>query len=143
MTYLRGGSFVTDASRWPGKGSHALRHISEQGTCSGRVTVHFTMLPARVLLIPLLRSARPLLQHSLQQQVPRYRRSFSSTPPPRAAESQDAFISAFKNTTLFRKLADKPDALKALENFAKLLQGAGTHFCGLRATLPYVMLNRR
>lgn len=78
------------------------------------------MFPARIIAIAALRTARPAVHCSY-----RYQRSFSVTPAPRAAENPDAFITAFQNTSLFKKLADKPDALVALEQFAKLLQSSG------------------
>ena len=54
-----------------------------------------------------------------------YRQHFSLSPRPQAAESPDSFLATFEHTALFRKLADKPDALSALTDFAKLLQTQG------------------
>lgn len=53
------------------------------------------------------------------------RRTFISTPRIQAAEDPNAFISSFRNTTLFKRFADKPEALQALEAFAKVLQSKG------------------
>lgn len=53
------------------------------------------------------------------------RRSLHYTPYRRAAEDKDAFFKAFQNTTIFQKLAHHPEALTALEDFAKLLQAKG------------------
>jgi hypothetical protein len=81
------------------------------------------MFPSRLLAIATIRSVRPFLRFSHQQ--PHFRRNFSITPYPQAAENPNAFITAFKNTTVFQKLADKPDALRALTQFAKLMQDQG------------------
>ncbi|KAF8665753.1 hypothetical protein AX16_000201 [Volvariella volvacea WC 439] len=82
------------------------------------------MLPVRVLVIPALKTARPIFYSSLQHAYSG-RRPFSSTLATRASEPPETFVTAFRNTSLFRKLADKPEALEALQNFAKLLQDAG------------------
>ena len=58
----------------------------------------------------------------------RCRRSFSFTPRLQASEDEDAFLSQFKNTSVFVKLADKPDALMALRDFAELMKAQGQ--CG-------------
>ncbi|KAH7930257.1 hypothetical protein BV22DRAFT_1101858 [Leucogyrophana mollusca] len=55
----------------------------------------------------------------------RCRRTFSFTPQLRAAENDDAFMTQFKNTSIFRKLADKPEALMALRDFANLMRDKG------------------
>ncbi|TFK76104.1 hypothetical protein BDN72DRAFT_891952 [Pluteus cervinus] len=83
--------------------------------------LRLTASHSRVLTIPALRTIRPAIHFSPPPPTPR--RAFTSTQPKQASE--DPIISAFKNTSLFRKLADKPEALHALENFAKLLQEAG------------------
>jgi hypothetical protein len=54
-----------------------------------------------------------------------FRRHFSSSPRPQAAENPDPFLTSIKNTAIFQKLADKPDALSALAHFAKVLQDQG------------------
>lgn len=55
------------------------------------------------------------------------RQQFSSTPHRRASEDPDVFISAFKNTALFRELADKPEVLQATKDLVRVLQEEGRH----------------
>ncbi|KAJ8595359.1 hypothetical protein M405DRAFT_857436 [Rhizopogon salebrosus TDB-379] len=55
----------------------------------------------------------------------RCRRTFSSTSRLQASEDEDAFLSQFKNTSVFTKLADKPEALMALRDFAELMRAQG------------------
>ena len=60
--------------------------------------------------------------------LPPYRpafRTFSITPRRQAAEVPDEFINAIKHTALFQKLADKPDALKALSDLYALTKEMG------------------
>ncbi|KAF8897347.1 hypothetical protein BD779DRAFT_1490324 [Infundibulicybe gibba] len=83
------------------------------------------MFSLQVIAVATLRNARPLLQYSYQRPPPQFRRPFSATPHPQASENPEAFITAFKNTSIFKKLADKPEALVALEEFARLLQSSG------------------
>ncbi|KAI0306928.1 hypothetical protein B0F90DRAFT_1813773 [Multifurca ochricompacta] len=52
-------------------------------------------------------------------------RTFSTTSRRRAAEVPDDFINAIKHTPLFQKLADKPDALKALSDLYSLTKEMG------------------
>ncbi len=54
------------------------------------------------------------------------RRTFYFTSHRRAIENKEAFFRAFQNTTLFQKLAEHPEAVTALEDFAKLLQATGS-----------------
>ncbi|KZP24580.1 hypothetical protein FIBSPDRAFT_1042043 [Athelia psychrophila] len=51
-------------------------------------------------------------------------RDFSTTPAPQAAES-DSFIDRFRHTETFKKLADKPDVLAALSEFAGKMKEQG------------------
>lgn len=53
-------------------------------------------------------------------------RTFSTTPRRQAAEVPDDFINAIKHTPLFQKLADKPNALKALSDLYSLTKDLGT-----------------
>jgi hypothetical protein len=53
------------------------------------------------------------------------RRTFSFTSRLQASEDEDAFLSQFKNTSVFSKLADKPEALMALRDFAELMRAQG------------------
>ncbi|OAX42880.1 hypothetical protein K503DRAFT_262257 [Rhizopogon vinicolor AM-OR11-026] len=55
----------------------------------------------------------------------RCRRTFSFTSRLQASEDEDAFLSQFKNTSIFGKLADKPEALMALRDFAELMRAQG------------------
>lgn len=81
------------------------------------------MYHARNMLIPLvLRQSTAVLRRT---HYPTSLRQFSVTPPPQAAENEDSFISKFKNTSVFQQLADKPDALAAIQKFAQLLQSSG------------------
>jgi hypothetical protein len=52
-------------------------------------------------------------------------RTFSATPRRPAAEVPDEFINAIKHTPLFQKLADKPNALKALSDLYALTKEMG------------------
>ncbi|KAG1780193.1 hypothetical protein EV702DRAFT_1081390 [Suillus placidus] len=71
----------------------------------------------------LLSARRPVRPTSLA--LLRYRRTFSYTPRLQASENEDAFLSQFKNTSIFVKLADKPEALMALRDFAELMKAQG------------------
>ncbi|KAH9173417.1 hypothetical protein EDB89DRAFT_2068866 [Lactarius sanguifluus] len=75
-------------------------------------------------------------------------RAFSTTPRWQAAEVPDDFIDAIKHTTLFHKLADKPNALKALSDLYSLTKEMGaTRYQFYDAPLQYQMFklvtNRR
>jgi hypothetical protein len=67
-----------------------------------------------------------------QQYQPTHRRdasrTFSTTPRRLASEVPDDFIDAIKHTELFKKLADKPKALKALSDLYELTQEMGAVF---------------
>lgn len=58
-------------------------------------------------------------------------RSISLSRPHRASE-ESSFITGFKNSPLFAQLADKPEALQVLRDFAELLgkQGAVVQVIG-------------
>jgi hypothetical protein len=47
------------------------------------------------------------------------------TPRLQAAESGDNFITAMQDSPLFRKIADKPEVLKAMMDAAKVMQAKG------------------
>ncbi|KAH9062212.1 hypothetical protein EDB87DRAFT_1787848 [Lactarius vividus] len=74
-----------------------------------------------------LRSAiKNLTTSRLHRPVHHYSfRAFSTTPRWQAAEVPDDFIDAIKHTTLFHKLADKPNALKALSDLYSLTKDMG------------------
>jgi hypothetical protein len=56
------------------------------------------------------------------------RRAFHLTPFRRATENKETFFKAFQNTSLFSKLANHPEAVVALEEFAKMLQDRGRSY---------------
>jgi len=64
--------------------------------------------------------------HYRRTQPQRYNsRTFSTTPRRLAEEVPDDFINTIKHTSLFQKLADKPDALKALSDLYALTKEMG------------------
>ena len=68
-----------------------------------------------------------------QQYQPTHRRdalrtTFSTTPTRLASEVPDDFIDAIKHTELFKKIADKPKALKALSDLYELTKEMGAVF---------------
>ena len=77
-------------------------------------------------------SARSLCVHAITARLPTStvtsaRRHFSGTRAARASEDEDSFIHRLQqgNMSLFRQLADKPEALQAIGEMAKLLQSKG------------------
>ncbi|KAJ3474906.1 hypothetical protein NLI96_g12188 [Meripilus lineatus] len=52
-------------------------------------------------------------------------RNFHATPQRKATDNSDVFISAFKDTALFREMADKPEVLQATTDLVKVLQEEG------------------
>ena len=52
-------------------------------------------------------------------------RAFLFTSCARAAEPDDTIYNNFKNTSIFRKIAEKPEALAALRDFGTLLNEKG------------------
>jgi len=69
-----------------------------------------------------------------------FRRHFSLSPRPQAAENPDPFLTSIKNTAIFQKLADKPDALSALAHFAKVLQDQGIDVVSGKTPSPMQMI---
>lgn len=63
-------------------------------------------------------------------------RKFSTTPRRLASEDPDDFINAIKHTALFKKLADKPNALKALSDLYALTKEMGAGFLVLSSAPP-------
>ncbi|KAF9224285.1 hypothetical protein BS17DRAFT_779589 [Gyrodon lividus] len=55
----------------------------------------------------------------------RCQRTFSFTPRVRATEQDNTFLNNFKDTSVFRKVADNPEALMALRDFAALMKEKG------------------
>jgi hypothetical protein len=86
-------------------------------------TVVSTSNPMNHIRQVLLSARRPARPTSLA--LLRCRRTFSYTPRLQASENEDAFLSQFKNTSIFSKLADKPEALMALRDFAELMRAQG------------------
>lgn len=74
------------------------------------------------MLIPLALRQTVLLRRAYN---PVSLRQFSVSPRPQAAENEDSFIAKFKHTAVFQQLADKPEALLAIQKFAELLQKSG------------------
>jgi hypothetical protein len=76
-------------------------------------------------------AARPILLGSrirFSSGVPHQQaRWFSQSRPRQASEEPDSFLASYQNTPLFQQLADKPEALRALNDFAKMLQEQGVH----------------
>lgn len=95
-----------------------------------RALLPATMIPSRLLAATLIRTARPALQVSCRKFPHRYQRSFSVTPRFQATPTDgiEAFTAAFKKTSVFKKLANHPEAITALESFARALQDAGICF---------------
>jgi hypothetical protein len=63
---------------------------------------------------------RPLRHHAF--------RTFSTTPRRLAEEVPDDFINAIKDTALYKRLAERPSALKALSDFYDLTKEMGAVF---------------
>lgn len=76
-----------------------------------------------------LRSAsRPLLRNIVHRQPSTLfsqHRNFTQTRAWKASEDVDTFATRYQNTALFKKLADKPAALAALNDFAQVLKDEG------------------
>lgn len=81
------------------------------------------------MLIPSFRNAsRPFLRnvaHKKSQSLLSQCRNFTQTRAWKASEDVDTFAARYQNTALFKKLADKPAALAALNNFAQVLKDEG------------------
>jgi|SRR6266403_1539834 len=76
-----------------------------------------------------------------RQYQPTHRRdphqTFSTTPRRLASEASDDFINVIKHTELFKQLADKPKALKALSDLYELTKEMGTVFFFLSGSLLF------
>jgi len=82
------------------------------------------------MLLQSLRSvSRPLLRNIAHRKpttlLPQHR-NFTRTGVWRASEDADVFTTRYRNTALFKKLADKPTALAALNDFAQVLKDEGS-----------------
>ena len=72
--------------------------------------------------------SRPLLQNAVHRKpasLLSQHRNFTQTSAWRASEDLDTFAARYQNTALFKKLADKPAALAALNDFAQVLKDEG------------------
>ncbi|RDB23141.1 hypothetical protein Hypma_009555 [Hypsizygus marmoreus] len=83
------------------------------------------MISTRLLATTLARTARPAIHAPCRHRISRFQRSFSASPRAHAVENPAAFMATFQKTSVFKKLANHPEAIAALENFAKTLQDAG------------------
>ncbi|KAI9513157.1 hypothetical protein F5148DRAFT_276927 [Russula earlei] len=77
-------------------------------------------------------SVRCAARSQILSRTPRYLpvrrhtpRTFSTTPRRPAAEAPDDFMKALEHTPLFQKLADKPEAIKALIDLYSLTKEMG------------------
>jgi len=70
-------------------------------------------------------------------------RTFSTTPRRSAEEAHDEFINAIKHTSLFQKLADKPNAIKALSDFYALTKDMGIDITSLDRLQMYKLATNR
>lgn len=73
-------------------------------------------------------ASRPLLRniaHRKPADIFLQHRSFTQTRAWRASEDISTFAARYQNTALFKKLADKPAALAALNDFAQILKDEG------------------
>lgn len=82
-----------------------------------------TMFSTRLFLA--VRATRCIHSAFYRHQRPALSRMFSVTPRQQAEEDPEAIVTAFKNTTIFKKLADNTAALKALEDFGKAMKNTG------------------
>jgi len=70
-------------------------------------------------------------------------RTFSTTPRRSAEEAHDEFINAIKHTALFQKLADKPNAIKALSDFYALTKEMGIDVNSMSQFQMFKLLTNR
>jgi hypothetical protein len=93
---------------------------------------HYNMLGPGVLSLRYasrsLALSRTLRYQQYQPTRLRDARTFSTTPRRLASEVPDDFIDTIKHTELFKKLADKPKALKALSDLYELTKEMGAVF---------------
>lgn len=82
------------------------------------------------MLFQSFRSAsRPLLRniaHRKPVTLLSQHRNFTRTGARKASEDVNTFPAHYQNTALFKKLADKPEALAALNDFAQVLKDEGS-----------------
>lgn len=85
-----------------------------------------TTMIQRLLATSLARTARPALHAPCRIHHARYQRLFSNTPRAQVDNNLAAFTAAFQKTSVFKKLANYPEAIKALEELTVTLQESGT-----------------
>jgi hypothetical protein len=86
------------------------------------------MFATRLFAVALLRNTRPAFQTTYHHYLPRYQRSFSVSPASHAEHAPDGlaeFSVALQKTSIWKKLADHPDAIAAVQDFGRMLQKAG------------------
>lgn len=85
---------------------------------------HMTILPSqlRVAAKCLMVQRRHPFVHRRQRNFEHCQRGFSQTPQRQAAEDPESILAQLQASPLIRKIADKPEALKALNDFAVLLK---------------------
>jgi hypothetical protein len=79
-------------------------------------------------------ASRPLLRnvtHGKPTSLLSQHRNFTQTRAWRASEDVNTFAAHYQNTALFKKLADKPAALAALNDFTQMLRDEGSLWCHL------------
>jgi hypothetical protein len=85
-------------------------------------TMFAQAISARLLSV---RSVRPTFQ---TKYLPRYQRSFSFSPTNRASpvpENLTDFTAELQKTSIWKKLANHPGAISAIQEFGQVLQKAG------------------
>ena len=86
------------------------------------------MFATRLLAVALLRSARPTFQHTYHNHFTPYKRSFSVSLITRAGPAPEIpreFTAELQKTIIWKKLANDPEAIAAIQDFGRLLQKAG------------------
>lgn len=85
---------------------------------------HMTILPSqlRVAAKCLMVQRRHPFVHRRQRNFEHCQRGSSQTPQRQAAEDPESILAQLQASPLIRKIADKPEALKALNDFAVLLK---------------------
>lgn len=140
------GCVYADATR---QSRHSRRRVSHSFlvTCGLLTRLHRSRQTTMVLLPSQLRLAAKCLM--AQRRYPlnhirhrdrdhHYQRSFSQTSRREATEDPDSIIAQLQSSPIMRKIADKPEALKALNDFAVIYQDCGeSHRAPERQTTTY------
>lgn len=121
---------VCDADTEPDSLLRFLRWSSNHRPCRARRGNVAPTERQTTMFSQCLRSAsRPLLRNVTCRKatvILPQNRSFTQTRAWKASEDIDAFAARYQNTALFKKLADKPEALAALNDFAQVLKDEGS-----------------